>query len=765
MSSNSGRLLAWSLCVLGLASLAVWTGCTRRTADGDMSAQALAGYTEVSLADLNASPKEFVDRKVCFEAYFACKSDFYQPFRTQFTGDEYVNFTVWPSGARLWLAKEIENSLPYLYVAKDAGGIIEKNPERLLEKLDGFKRYQQVRIYGTVASDYGRAAWIVVDAFRPVRKAGYTGDTIRRLQLATERYDQKLFALAAKDFSSALAMSVPPEIEGGIRRSLGLSQLAVGNYAEAATELSTAERLGAADAAVYVGLAEAQIELGRFAAAEKSARAALVKDPKSILGRAHLAVALGGQKKVASGLDECADALKLAPGDADVLRAQGLVFDLAGPDRLDAAIESYRQAVLARATDARIQRELGQLYMKKPDYEKAKGYFENVINLSKADDLGYCRGCCLLATAQEGLKKPEDAVNSYKLALQRDDRYIPAYLGLGSLYAAGGREKEAIEQFMVVAKTLDPKGENGFVAWKRSAELYRAKPENMAKAAACYFEAAKIKEDYQVLMDMASAYWEQSKPDRDKVAEAYRRAAAANPTEITPLYRLGVVLNEQGKAAEAAAALEAAKRGDPTNVPTLLRLGQTYRRLCKDREALQEFEAAAAIDSKDLDVKNSLAYALADAGRADGLVRAGQLAAEAVTAKPGEAAYLDTLGWVQVKKQQAKDAVATLEKAANASSDADVLYHLGCAYSADRQYDKAVDTFSKAEIKLRQGKMSCESCKRLLVAVQKSLAGAKQDKARAEAAAAKAAPKTAPKAPADVKKLAPVKTAPAPVRK
>jgi tetratricopeptide (TPR) repeat protein len=751
MVSNSERTFAWGLCILGLACVG-WLGCVRRTVQTDPNKADPSGYTKVDLRELSTAPQDFLHRKVCFNACFAGKTNLYQPFRTQFTDTDYVNFTVWPSEARLWLREEMDASLPYMYVARDAGGIIEKNPEQLLEKLDGFKRYQPLVIYGTVASDYNQTAWIAVEAFRPVKRAAYTADAIRRLQLATERYDQKLFDLAAKDFAAALVLGVPPEVEGGVRRSLGLSRLAIGDYAGAVEELATARRLGAADADTFLGQAEAQIELGRFADAEKNARAALTADPRSVLGRTHLAIALGEQGKTAAGLDECLDALKLAPGDADALRAQGIVLDLAGKDKLDAAIESYRQAVLARATDTRIQRELGQLYMKKGDFTKAKEYFENVVNLSKGNRLAYCSGCCLLAQAFEGLKKPEEAVNCYLLAQKRDESHIPAYLGLGSLYAAGGKEKEAIEQYMVVAQKLDPRGENGFQAWRRSAELYRTKPENMAKAAECYEKAAKIKpSDCSTWLDLASARWEQPKPDRVAVEAALRQAVVASPKEHAPHYRLGVVLTELSNTPGAASEFEIAKQLNPKDVATLLRLGQTYRRLCRDAEALKEFEAAAAVDPANPDVKNSLAYVLADIERSD-LGRAEKLAAEAVAAKPAEAAYLDTLGWVQVRLNKVKDATANLEKAANTSSDPDVLYHLGSAYLAGGQHGRAIDALTKAEVRLRQEQLACPSFKRLQQAVLKLLAQAKEGQARAAAASAPPKQPAAPKKAADAPK-------------
>jgi len=122
MISNSKSRTALGLFALAVACVIGWSGCgtPRNKSKAVRPVADPVGYTKVTLRDLNASPQDFVSRKVCFKAYFAGKTNLYQPFLTQLTAADYVNFAVWPAGACLWLAEDMNSSLPFMYVPRDA---------------------------------------------------------------------------------------------------------------------------------------------------------------------------------------------------------------------------------------------------------------------------------------------------------------------------------------------------------------------------------------------------------------------------------------------------------------------------------------------------------------------------------------------------------------------------------------------------------------------------------------------------------------------
>lgn len=743
--AESGMVRALAA-VAGLAVLAGTIGCGPKPA-AVKPGPVLPGYTTVKLAEINAAPRDFLHRKVYVEAYFAGKADHYQPGYTQFERSQYICFAAWPRGARLWLAEEMENSYPFFYVPRDSGELVVRNPEKPVARLDALTRFQPVGIYGTVVADFKNSAWIEVDTFRPLVGAAYTPESIRCLSMAAELYETKRYPLAAKEYRAALKLGVPEEVAGAVERNLGLSCLAVEEFAAAEKSLSLAREAGSADLEALLGLAEAQIETGRAAEAEKTARQALIADPRSAAARARLAVALGKRGRIQNGLAAAADGLRLNPSDVDLLRARGVLLDLDG--RLGEAVEVYKQAVLApRGTEERIQRELGQLYLTKKDFAQAKLYFENAINVASQEyDLPYCRGCCLLAQALLGLKKPTEAAQQYLLAIKRDETYIPAHMGLAALYAEGGKTDEALAEYRIVAEKLDPKGDSGFAAWRRMAELYVAK-KDLAEAAGCYARAAKIKpRDYDNWMDLAQARWNQPKPDRQGALAAYARAAEVDPKAFAPHYLSGRVYEEMDNCEKAAEAFEAAKELKSDYGLTRFHLGLTYRKLCREREGLAELRAALAVFKADppskpedlLDVKNSLAYALTDTGDDRDLVEAEKLALEASAGRPGEPDYADTLGWVLVRAGKLKEAEPLLEKAAKGSNSAEAFYHLGSLYHAAGRHTPAVGALNTALLRLRQTGVTYPAAVDLRRRVERLLDRAKDAKADAEENAARAA--------------------------
>ncbi len=713
-------------------------GCT----SGKRRDKALAEYTKSSLAELNSEARGFVSRKVRFDAYFIKRTDLYPTFPTPFNRTDYVNFSVWPRGARLWRADEIKLSYPQMYVGRHVSGLIDRKKAQPLKVLDNLKKYQPITIYGTVVQDTSGYAWVVVDNFRLQSGVKYTNPVIRRLKLADENLAAKEYAIAIKDYRKALGVGVPTEVRGWVYKSLGLCYLNIEEWKRSAKALGIAVTTGAGDAECLIGLAEAQIELGKFVEAEKNVRAALTKTPRSARGRAALAVALGRQKRRAAGLSECAEALKLAPTDADVLRAKGLVLDLAG--KLDEAIKTYQEAVDSRPGDPRLHREIGQLFVKKGNLVKAQEYFENTVSQSAGHALRYCRGCCLLAGVLEARDKPKEAIRYYRLAKGRDETYVPAYLGLGAVLAAGGRHDAALKEFGVVARELDPKGENGFKAWRSMAAVNLAKaakrPANRAKAAECYEGALKIKPGhYDSWLDLAATRWAQVKPDRKAALAALAECFRLKANAARPHYMAGSILDELGDLTSAARELEIAK-GLDANARTVFRLGVVYRKQANDVRALMELRAAHKLDPKNaklkLNIKNSLAYALADLGGATNLAEAEKYASEVIAADRGVAAYIDALGWVQARSGKFKAAEKTLDEAAGKApkdDGAEIFYHLGYVQAALKKYKLAIATLTKADLRFSKSGAKYAQAVRLHTAARTLLSKTKAERASIEA--------------------------------
>jgi len=186
--------------------------------------------------------------------------------------------------------------------------------------------------------------------------------------------------------------------------------------------------------------------------------------------------------------------------------------------------------------------------------------------------------------------------------------------------------------------------------------------------------------------------------------------------------------------------LVTAKRLDEKNPRVLLALGITYRELDNASSALQEFRAADKLEVKDealkLDIRNSLAYALADLSRGPGpeVTEAEKLANQVVSARGGVVAYLDTLGWAQAKAGKLPGAAKTLEEAAGkaAEGNAEVYYHLGFVYAGLKKHAEAITALDTAKARLAKAGDKHPRAVRMENAVKTLLAQEKSEKARLE---------------------------------
>ena len=100
---------------------------------------------------------------------------------------------------------------------------------------------------------------------------------------------------------------------------------------------------------------------------------------------------------------------------------------------------------------------------------------------------------------------------------------------------------------------------------------------------------------------------------------------------------------------------------------------------------------------------NDLGYLWADQNKH--LVRAERMIRQAVAAEPDNPAYRDSLGWLLYRLGRYPQALAELEKAADADKpDATVLEHLGDAYAKLNRRDKAAAAWRKSAEVFRQEK-------------------------------------------------------------
>ena len=170
---------------------------------------------------------------------------------------------------------------------------------------------------------------------------------------------------------------------------------------------------------------------------------------------------------------------------------------------------------------------------------------------------------------------------------------------------------------------------------------------------------------------------------------------ANNPDRYNRLVMIeGQLLSERGHEAEFFELLEMVIKKQPENVELLYfraMTGQSLGRLdVLERDLLRVIE----IDPGNADAMNALGYTLAD--QTDRHDEALVLIERALEIKPNEAAFIDSLGWVQYRLENYKDAVTNLRKALSLFDNDEVAAHLGEVLWVSGEQQEARNVWQKA---------------------------------------------------------------------
>lgn len=170
---------------------------------------------------------------------------------------------------------------------------------------------------------------------------------------------------------------------------------------------------------------------------------------------------------------------------------------------------------------------------------------------------------------------------------------------------------------------------------------------------------------------------------------------ANNPDRYNRLVMIeGQLLSERGHEAEFFELLEMVIKKQPENVELLYfraMTGQSLGRLdVLERDLLRVID----IDPGNADAMNALGYTLAD--QTDRHDEALVLIERALEIKPNEAAFIDSLGWVQYRLENYKDAVTNLRKALSLFDNDEVAAHLGEVLWVSGEQQEARNVWQKA---------------------------------------------------------------------
>jgi tetratricopeptide (TPR) repeat protein len=184
----------------------------------------------------------------------------------------------------------------------------------------------------------------------------------------------------------------------------------------------------------------------------------------------------------------------------------------------------------------------------------------------------------------------------------------------------------------------------------------------------------------------------------DEVIELSEQASENAPNNGFIKFFTGVsyMLTDQPGMAEGWL-LEAAEAPGRRNFRSIVygSLGDVKQDLDKWEEAVEAYEMALRLDSNNHNAMNNYAYFMSL--RRERLDYALELAEKAISMEPGNAAYLDTVGWIHFKKGNYEEARRYIQMSVDTGDASPEVYeHLGDVYSALGDDDSARTWWQKA---------------------------------------------------------------------
>jgi serine/threonine-protein kinase len=191
---------------------------------------------------------------------------------------------------------------------------------------------------------------------------------------------------------------------------------------------------------------------------------------------------------------------------------------------------------------------LGMVLNGTGEYEKAAAEFNLALNREPTNDLFYSG----LATAYEKLRRPVDAEQTYRRAIELRPHYWAGYDRLGSYYYRLGRYDQAIAAFQQVV-ALTPDSVRGYSSL--GAAYFRK--DRTTEAIAAFQKSLSIKPNYIAAFNLGTLYYVGG--DYRRAVEAFRKALSLEQGNYQIWGYLGGSLESIGESDQAKAAYKRAR--------------------------------------------------------------------------------------------------------------------------------------------------------------------------------------------------------------
>ena len=463
---------------------------------------------------------------------------------------------------------------------------------------------------------------------------------------------------------------------------------------------------------------------------------ALRSDPSSVYIKSRLAVLYFSLGDMAHAIETADQLAQAGSRDGQLHIVMAGIYAKAGQS--EKALRMYDRAIELDRAQSEAYFSKGVLLVNLKRLEEAERAFEQGIERSKDSPIGYY----YLGRIEIEAKQFDRAIRHLEQAIQINPHFEPAYMALAALYETQQDRTGAISVYRKYLQAINPQSKEMrhhlirlFLQDKAYRDalneldtLLREDPDDLdaqLRMGLVYGELKEYPKAIAQLTKILSArpaelrvrdylglMYEELK-EYNKAIEAYqanlkiqptyadghlhlgflyyrlKQSAEAiphltevvkqNPKQSDAYLLLGLTYLQSEQYALASQAFEEGIRYNPGNPDLLFNLGTVYDKLNRFDDVVRTMESALKLDPKHADTLNYLGYTYADRGMK--IPEAVELTQRAVSLKPDNGYYVDSLAWALFKMGRLEDAKSEITKAATLVKDDPVIYeHLGEIY-------------------------------------------------------------------------------------
>ncbi len=449
----------------------------------------------------------------------------------------------------------------------------------------------------------------------------------------------------------------------------------------ARVHLQRAIKLKPRDSDAYLVLTQLWLDQNKPDEAVKVVEELAAALPGEPIGYRRLGLALAERGDTARAEKLLTKAVDRDPGDVESWVVIATMFEAS--NRLQKAEDAYAAALERDPENRDVLLAAGRLALRLDAPVRAHAYFDQLLGLSRDPEVAVKVAFSYLAMHR--LSSAAEVLDSTRTTF-----------GEPRLHFYAGLVHERMKAWAKAAEAYGGVGRDAGELF-HEARLHRAIALSSlgqhTRAIELLKKGLEERPDYQPLIPAFARALERG--GQVKEAEAVLAKAVNDKPAAEVFEALSGLYERGGRLGEAVNVLTQALRKRPKDEQLLFALGTVYERKGDTQKSIEKMRSVLDVNPENANAMNFIGYLLADTGR--DFEEAEKLLMRALEIKPDNASYLDSLGWVYLRRGELDKAVETLQRAnAVSPNEPTINEHLGDACARAQKKKDAADAYLRA---------------------------------------------------------------------